>query len=175
MVMPCYGKGRSSGNTGNALCLGGRYHTDHSIYTDLPFGDGDISYMLAYEYDQHITCWQFGLDYAPEVSGTRDVDSDDAEAEIVGTDFVLTPQFNIIFKDRCFRGGTGIMGSYIRNDDGDGDWIGPYWQLHLGLNFPIGNTISIGGNTYYVVEKWDKIIEFRFDDLEYAVWLNISF
>ncbi len=159
----------------SSLSAGGYFHTEHSAFTDLPFGNGDVSYLLAYEYAERIALWQLGLGFAPEVSGTRDSDSNEEGAEQVKTDLVVTPQLNLLFKDRCFLGGTGILGSYVRDEDGDGDWIGPYWQLMLGLNFELGNSFSIGANAHYVMKSWDKIIDFKFGDIEYSALLSYRF
>lgn len=169
MAEPCLGRSPHS------LSLGARYHKDHSVFTDRPFGDGDISYALAYEYSERLAYWQLALDFAPDVSGTRDSDGDDSEAESVGTDFVLTPQLNLVFTDRFFRAGPGIRGSYIRDDEGNSEWIGPNWQLQLGVNLPFGEAISIDGNVYYVLESWGNITDFAFGDLEYGVWLKYTF
>jgi hypothetical protein len=159
----------------SSITAGGYIHTDHSVYTDLPYGNGDISYMLAYEYAERLALWQLGVGFAPHVTGTRDEDSAEDGAEPVGTDLVVTPQLNLLFKDRWFRGGTGILGSYIRNDDGEGDWIGPYWQLLLGLDFELSSSFAVGGNAHYVMKNWDDIVDFKFGDIEYSVLLSYRF
>lgn len=160
-------------NSGAGLSIGGRFRTDHSAYSDLPFGNGDISYMLALEYSEHLALWQLGVDFAPHVSGRRDSDPEDADP--VGTRFVMTPQLNLIFKDRMFRGGTGILGSYARSKDGEGDWIGPYWQLILGLSLDVFGPVSLDASAHYVMRGWDKIKDFRFGDLEYTLLLSFPF
>ena len=174
---PAFGRGLlTSGRSPHTLAVGGRYHTDNSVYTDLPFGDGDLSYDIAYEYsDKSPIIWQFGLDYAPDVSGTRDAASDGAGAATNGTDFVLTPQFNLLAKDNYFVGGAGILGSYIRDDQKNGEWLSPYWQMQLGLEFPLMNNLSVNASAYYVLENWGDITEFTFGDLEYGGWLKYRF
>ena len=168
MAIPCRGQSPNS-----SLSVGARYHVDHSAFTDLPFDDGDISYALAYEFSEKHACWQLAVGFAPDVSGTRD--GDDADVDSVKTDYVITPQLNLIFFDRFFRTGTGIRGYYIVDDDGDGEWIGPDWQLQIGLGIPFGETISLAANAYYVLESWDRITKFAFDDLEYGMWLSYKF
>lgn len=153
----------------NMFSIGGRYHTQQSAFDDLPFGDGDISYLLAYTYSYYASMWQFGLDIGPDVKGKMP----DSSGE--GVNFVLTPQFNLIFRDRWFRGGPGIRTSYLRSENGDGKWLSPYWQLQLGLSFPIWRTLSVDIGAYYVMEQWSKISKFRVNDLEYGLLINYAF
>lgn len=153
----------------HSLSLGGRYHTENSVFTDLPYGNADISYALAYTFAQENVGLQLGANYASEVSGARDAPNTN------GVDSVITPQVNLILKDRVFRGGVGLLTSYIRDDSGESDWLSPYWQLLLGLNLPFGKYLSLDGNVYYVLEKWGDIANFRIKELEYGLWLNYNF
>ena len=153
----------------HSLSVGGRYHTENTVYTDLPYGNGDISYGLAYTFAEEYVALKLGTDFSPYVSGTRDAPNTNK------TDYVITPQANIIIKDRIFRGGVGILTSYIRDDKGEGDWLDLYWQMMLGLCIPIYKSLSLEGNVYYVLERWDKITEFRLKELEYGLWLNYNF
>lgn len=164
-IVPVTGAGE------HMLNLGGRYHAEHHHFDKLPFGNGDISYLIGYSYSESITEWQLALDYAPDVSGTM-IESD--ENKVTDFDYVLTPQFNLVFKDRYFRGGAGIRTSYIQSDDGS-EWLDPYWQLMLGLNFPVFGRFSLDAAVLYVLEKWGKIDQFDFRDLEYALTLNCEF
>ena len=153
--------------TSNLLSLGGRYHQRQSSFDDLPFGNGDISYLLAYNYIWRASIWQLGLDVGPDVSGKMP-----ETGKNVNT--ILTPQFNLIFRDSYFRGGAGIRTSYL-SGDGDDKWLSPYWQLQLGLCFPIYGPISLDLGVYYVLEQWQDIGNFRFNDLEYGALLNYAF
>lgn len=152
----------------NMFSIGGRYHIKQSAFDDLPFGNGDISYLLAYAYLWEASIWQVGLDVGPDVSGKM-------PETAAGVDFALTPQFNLIFRDRYFRGGAGIRTTYLRDDNGEGKWLSPYWQLQLGLSFPVWRTLSIDIGAYYVLEQWPKISEFKFNDLEYGALINYAF
>lgn len=153
----------------HSLSVGGRYHTENTIFTDLPYGNADLSYGLAYTFSEEHVGLKLGADFSPDVSGTRDAPHTNK------TDYVITPQANIIVKDRIFRGGVGILTSYIRDDQGAGDWLDLYWQMMLGLCVPLGRNISVEGNIYYVLERWDKITDFRLKELEYGLWLNYNF
>ena len=158
----------------HSLSVGGRYHTEHSVFTDLPYGNGDLSYLLAYQYTQGLAIWQFACDLGPDVSGQKDVYSG-TTTNMVGIDYIVSPQFNVIIKDRYFRGGGGIRTSYIRDTDGEGEWLDPYWQLQLGLSFPIYKRVSVDISAYYVYERWDKLLKFQFGDVEYGALLNLAF
>jgi hypothetical protein len=152
----------------NMLTAGGRYHVKQSAFDDLPFGNGDISYLVAYSYLLEASIWQFGLDAGPDISGKMPETGKNVR-------FALTPQFNLIFRDSYFRGGAGIRTTYLRDDDGEGKWFSPYWQLQLGLCFPIYKSFSVDIGAYYVMEQWPKIAEFRFNDLEYGLSVNYAF
>ena len=153
----------------HSLSVGGRYHTENTVFTDLPFGNADISYALAYTFAEEHAAIKLGADFAPDVSGARDAPHTNK------IDYVITPQAHIIVKDRMFRGGIGILTSYIRDDQDEGDWLDIYWQMMMGLCIPLGKNLSLEGNIYYVLERWDKITEFRLKEMEYGLWLNYNF
>jgi len=153
----------------HSLSVGGRYHTENTIFSDLPYGNADLSYGLAYTFAEEHIGLKLGADFSPDVSGDRDAPNTNK------TDYVISPQANIIVKDRMFRGGVGILTSYIRDDSGGGDWLDPYWQLMLGLCVPLGKNFSVEGNVYYVLEDWGKIADFRLKEIEYGLWLNYNF
>ncbi len=48
------------------LSLGARWHMDHSEFEELPFDDGDIGYLMAYEYHEGLGFWQVGVDYVKD-------------------------------------------------------------------------------------------------------------
>ena len=153
----------------HSLSVGGRYHTENTVFTDLPYGNADISYALAYTFAEEHAAIKLGADFAPDVSGARDAPHTNK------TDYVITPQVNFIVKDRMFRGGVGILTSYIHDDQDEGDWLDIYWQMMLGLCMPLGKNLSLEGNVYYVLESLDKLVNFRPKELEYGLWLNYNF
>ncbi|MBU4198943.1 MAG: hypothetical protein KKG09_07445 [Verrucomicrobia bacterium] len=172
--LPVTGAENQPQSSPHSLSIGGRYHTELSVFTDLPYGNGDLSYLLAYQYTQGFAIWQFACDLGPDVSGKKEVYSG-TTTNMVGIDYIVTPQFNVIIKDRFFRGGGGIRTSYIRDADDEGKWLDPYWQLQFGLSFPLSNRISVDVSAYYVYERWDKLLDFKFGDLEYGALLNLAF
>lgn len=142
--------------------VGVRKHVDHSAFYDRPFGDGDISYGVAYEYHEEKVFWQLALDYTPDVEGTN------------GVDYVLTPQLTLIAKDRLWRGGVGVLTSYVSADDDD-DWTGLNWQFLLGIHLGQPGSLGLDLSTYYMFEKWSAIGDFEWDDIEFGGRLSFPF
>ncbi|MFC1496852.1 hypothetical protein ACFLS1_00075 [Verrucomicrobiota bacterium] len=146
----------------HTLAIGGRTHAEHSEFVTLPFDKGDISYGLAYEYHNESAYWQFGANYANDVTGTNTVDS------------VITPHADLIFKDRMWQGGIGVLQSYIDDENEGSDWTDLYWQLITGLQMPLFG-LQMDFQVYYVFEDWGDIDKFDLDDLEYGIWVKRSF
>jgi len=159
----------SGAESRHSLSAGGRYHTENKVFTDMPFSNGDISYPAAYTFSDGHFALRLGVDFAPSASGSRDAPNTNR------TDYVITPQASIILKDRIYRLGTGVLTSYVRDREGEGDWIDPYWQVMLGLDFPLGDFVSLELNAHYVIEKWAKLSHFRIKELEYGLWLSYHF
>ena len=142
---------------------GVRYHKDHSVYAALPFGDGDLSYSLGYEYHDQDYYVQLAAGYCPDPTGTN------------GLDLVITPQANIFITDGAWDAGVGILDSYISDDNAaSDDWTGIYWQLILGVTFPVYN-IPLSLHAFYPFETWGDIKEFHVKDVEYGATLRFSF
>ncbi|MDP6523886.1 MAG: hypothetical protein QGI24_01100 [Kiritimatiellia bacterium] len=149
----------------HVLGLGLRHHALHSVYEELPYDDGDVSYGFSYEFHEENAYWQLALDYAPELTGTNKVDH------------ALTPQLNLMFKDSFWRAGLGIMSTYmVYEDDSDNedDWTDIYYQFLAGISIPLGSlSIDIMGG--YVFEDWGELDEFDFDDMDVIGWLKYAF
>lgn len=153
------------------LDVGARYHNEHSEFLKLPFGTGDISYVLAYSYAESHALWQLGVDLAPDLSGEMTF----AAGRVVeDPNFAVTPHLNLIIKDNCFRGGLGVRTTYIKTDDDD-EWLDPYWQFMLGLNFPVMRRFALDVSANYVFDLWSDLDKFDFGDLDYQLSLNMRF
>jgi len=148
----------ASVNAENRFSVGVRRHADHSVYTELPFDDGDLSYGIAYEIHEEQAYWQLAVEYAPDISGTNPVD------------FAVTPQLNLLFKDRCWLGGLGVLTSYVAGDDGD-EWTDLYWQFIFGLQLGTSRKPEIDVLAYYPFENWSDIGDFDAQDIEFGLWL----
>ena len=146
---------------GGIIGAGVRRHSQHSVFKELPFDDGDLSYGIAYEHHDQNAYWQLAVAYAPQ-PGTN------------GVDFVVTPQINLIVKDRIWRAGIGVLDSYIEMEDGESDWSDVYFQFLTGIHLPVfGGQFDI--LAYYPFGEWGDIGDFDFDDLDYGAWLTFSF
>jgi len=137
--------GSQNNDRTHKLAMGVRYHDEIKAIPELPFEQGDLSWLLAYEYHSRIAYWQLGLGYTPE-SNT------DSDAK------VLTPQLNLIFKDSIYRIGFGALKSYV-DVDGETDWTDLYWQAIAGIELPLGSHASLGLFGCYVFDKWDDITD----------------
>lgn len=166
-----FGANQASSTGENALSAGARYHVNHSVFTDIPFGNADISYFLGYEFSEGAAAFRLALDYAPDVSGQRGTNT----TQQVGTDYVLTPQAHLLFKDSWLRGGGGALISYIRDDDGNGDWSDIYGQLQLGIHVPPTARLTLDIAAFYIFAKFQDFKEFDFKDLEYGAWVTYKF
>ncbi len=152
-----------NGKINQRLTIGAKWHMAHSAFEKLPYDDGDIGYMMAYELHEGIGMWQLGVDYTSDPGNNKDATH------------VLTPQMNLIFKDRIYRAGAGILKSFINQDkeeDTDTDF---YYQFLLGLDFPVSKRFSIGANGHYAFEKWKLLKDFKPGDIEYSAFLSFQF
>jgi hypothetical protein len=116
---------------------------------------------VAYEYHEDTGCWQLAVDFAPDVTGSAAID------------YVITPEMNLIFSDRSFKLGLGILSSYISSSAGD-DWSDMYWQFLAGFDLVMGG-LDFDLMVYHVFEDWDDVGDFETDDLEFGAWFNYSF
>jgi hypothetical protein len=149
-----------AGNSGIGAVA--RFHKTHEAFDLLPVTDGDISYGVTAEYHESEAFWQLGVTYTDK-PGTNDVE------------FIVTPQVNLIFKDRYWLGGMGVLTSYLdRGEKEDSEWLDPYWQFLMGIQLPLAK-LQIRGMAYYVFEDWSEITEFSFDELEFDVSLVFYF
>ena len=155
----------------HSLDVGARYHNEHSEFVKLPFGAGDISYVLAYSYAEPHALWQLGVGFAPDLSGEMAF----AGGRVVDDpNLAVTPPLNFIIKDNYFRGGLGVRTTYIETDDGD-EWLDPYWQFMLGLNFPVVKRFALDVSANYVFERWSRLGDFDARDLDYQLSLSMRF
>jgi hypothetical protein len=150
-----------------AFDAGVRVHSEHSAFTELPYGDGDTTFVGGVEFHDTHGYWQFAVGYTPRIS--------DKEVPLErAVDYTVSPQLNLIFTDRGWQGGMGILSDYIVYEDGDDDWTDMYYQFQLGYAFEVpGFTIELMG--YYPFEKWGELGDFDFDDLEYGGALKFFF
>ena len=146
----------------HVVSLGARYHVEHSAVDSLPYDDGDMGYLLAYEYHEGIGFWQIGVEFSPGPKGDPECD------------YVMSPQISLILKDRIFRAGGGVFWNYMGKDP-DSEWSNAYYQFIIGLGFPISGNIGLTVNSYYVFENFDTFKSFDAKDIEFGLMANYSF
>jgi hypothetical protein len=147
--------------------FGLRNHVNNSAFTLVPFND-DLSYELMYEAGADGGYWQLALGYTPHVTKTAGKDA---------IDYVMTPQFNIVFEDPCWqmRFGAGVLYSYISYEEKGGDWSDMYWQLLGGFTIPLGSSMNLDLMAFYVFEDWNELSKYKSDDIELGAWLKYTF
>jgi hypothetical protein len=144
-----------------AVSAGIRRHTDHSVMTELPFDEGDISYTAGWEIHDPSGYWQLLIGYTPEVGGTNAVD------------YVITPQLNLLLEDRGWQAGVGVLGSYVKTDAGS-DWTDVYWQFLLGFTLQLP-AFSVDIVSYYPFKSWGDLSDFDTGDLEFGVMFKLFY
>ncbi len=146
----------------SAVSLGGRYPRDQTEFAGYPFGAGDLSYMAAWETHTDDAMLQLGAAVCPSF--------EDNEA----LDYAITPQANLILKDRIFRGGLGILSSYTKGE-ADDDWTDVYWQFMLGLSFGLPAKLTVDLLAIYPFESWDALSDFSTEGVEFSAGLAWHF
>ncbi len=140
-------------------------HGKHSTFDSLPFDDGDVGCLLAYEFHEGIGFWQAGVEFLNTPEGDPSVD------------YVLTPQLSLILKDRIYRAGFGVLWNYLKIDDPEmeSNWSKPFWQFTLGVGYPFRNKMELSAYSYYIFEEWEEFGNFNFEDIEYGISLSYRF
>lgn len=147
-----------------AVSLQARQYSHLSAFPDRPFADGDIGYGVAYELHDEMGFWQLGARYTPNCGVSN------------AYDYAITPFLNIFFKDRIFLAGFGIEKTYTpKNDTQNSDWSKLYYNFILGLDIPIGTHLDLQGLAFYDFDRFDKLKDFKFSDVEFAVALILLF
>ncbi len=141
-------------NAQSAAGVGLRSHVLHTEFEEYPFDNGDISYVVGYEYHDKTGYWQFLVGYTPEVGDGTVVES------------IITPQLNLLMQDGVWIAGGGILGSYVETEL-ENDWTDVYWQVMLGfeITLPI---CSLEILAYYPFESWSTFGDFDTDDIEFG-------
>lgn len=142
-----------------------RFHREHSEFESMPYGESDMGWLLAYEFHEGIGFWQTGVEFSNRPS------------KIQWVDYVLTPQLNLIFKDRIYRAGLGIRWNYLKSRDPnfETNWSDLYWQFSIGLAYPVWRRLELGAYSYYVFEEWSELGEFNVGDIEYGISISYRF
>lgn len=146
--------------TNGKLAIGARYHFDYKDLEDIPVQEEDLSYHIFYEVHNDFAFWQIGSSFTPGPDDDR-------------FDQIITPQLNLIIKDRIYRLGIGAMISSVSIND-ESDWSSVYWQGIFGFGIPLG-PIGIDLMGHYVFESWSKPHEPATDAPEISLTITYDF
>lgn len=148
----------------SAVTVGVRQHSDYSEAADLPYGNGDLSYLVAYEYHEGSAYWQLGLGYTPHSTTTSTVEK---------VESVMTPQIHLLLKERIFYGGLGLMRSYVRQEESR--WTAFIWQLQFGAHVPLSDAFDLQLAAYYLFEDWGDLGDLDTDRVELGLCLSYAY
>lgn len=143
------------------ISIGAKSHFDYANFSRIPIEDDDYSYLMFYELHNDFAYWQIGGSFTPGPDDDR-------------FDHVITPQINLIAKDRIFRIGMGALISDIKID-GDDDWTRVYWQAIFGLGIPIGDHFGIDIYGHYLFKSWNQIEKPASEAPQVSVMVNFAF
>ncbi len=153
------GEPKSNRST-SRISMGVRLMDEFPGLKDFPVEKDDLAYEMMYEYHEGIGLWQIGAAYIP--------DGDDR------FDQLITPQVNLIFKDRIYRLGSGVLKTWVKTEDDDA-WTDLYWQVIAGLGFTFGDVIGLDISVHYVFENWKDITDTDMAAVDYSARLSLSF
>lgn len=148
-------------NAQSGIGMGVRSHVLHTEFEEYPFDEGDLSYVVGYEYHDQAGYWQFLVGYTPDVGDGTVVDS------------IITPQLNLLIQDRAWLAGVGILGSYVETEL-ETDWTDIYWQVMLGFELPLP-IFKLELLAYYPFESWSTFGDFDTDDIEFGALAKFMF
>jgi hypothetical protein len=159
VLLLCLSTAEAGSRFNQRFGVGARYHAQQDTELEVAFDD-EATYGLVYEIHEGGTFWQLGAQYGTGL-GTNEVD------------YVITPEINLMLTDGAWRGGIGALASYVSTDE-DSDWSDIYYQLILGLDFPLGS-LALSFQAAYVFEDFDGLGEFDFDELDWSGYLSYMF
>jgi len=149
----------------SAVNFGMIQHSDHPAEQEIPFGNGDLSYLLAYEYHEGNSFWQLGVALTPHASATSTVGS---------VESVVSPQLNLIYKRNRFLAGAGVTKHYMKFPD-KSLWSDFFWNFQLGICLPISESFELRAAGHYQFRNFSDLGDFNFNAMEWGINLAYSF
>lgn len=140
---------------------GVRLYDEFPGLKNFPIEKDDLGYELLYEYHEGIGYWQLGAAYIPAPDDDR-------------FDYLVSPQINLILKDRIYRIGTGAMKTYVKTNS-DKYWTDLCWQMILGLGLPLGDHLSIDVYAHYVFKSWKDFTDTDQAAIDYSALVSVNF
>ena len=145
-----------------------KQHNDHSKMPDRPYGKNDLSFGAFLEFFEGPAGWRIGAMYAGDLSQT------DGEGESMDIKRVITPELTLLFQDNIWETGISVLKDYVTTDE-DSDWGGTYFQMQLGLNFPMGKSGSLGIHAFFPFDSFSDVSKFKFDNLDFGISARFRF
>jgi hypothetical protein len=147
----------------NGVTLMVKQHNDRAdSFTDRPYGKDDLSYGVFMDMFDGMGGWRLGATYASGLSGPGEADS------------VITPEITLLGSEGIWETGISLMMDYI--DDASGtSWGDLYYQMQLGLNFPVGKHFQLGIAAFFPFSDFDVFTSFDFGELDYGITLRSRF
>jgi hypothetical protein len=140
-----------------------QHESQAQTMADRPYGQDDNSFGLFADLFEGAGGWRLGASYLTDATGVPGVKS------------VITPEIGLLALDGVVEGGVSALMDYVELENGDTDWGDVYFQLALGLQFPLSQSMSIGIHAYYPFEDLKGLSDFDTGDVEYGGALRIRF
>jgi hypothetical protein len=131
-------------------------------FPERPYGKDDLSYGLYLDIFDGMGGWRFGASYASGLTGFGEADT------------VITPEITLLGQDNVWITGISVMMDYIDDETGT-DWGDVYFQIQLGLNFPIGKRFKAGIHAFFPFSDFGDFGDFAVGELDYGITLSASF
>lgn len=147
--------------TTHKISIGAKSHFDYANFDKMPIEEEDFSYLMFYEMHNDFAYWQLGGSFTPGPDDDR-------------FDHIITPQINLIAKDKIFRVGLGALASNVKID-GDSDWTDLYWQAIFGIGIPLGEHFGIDLYGHYIFKSWTKFEKPATEAPGISLMINFAF
>ena len=146
----------------SGITFGIRQYTSHSDDEESPFGEGDLSYLAAYEYHEVKAYWQLGVSFTPHATST---------SMVANVESVTTPQMRLIFEEGMFMFGVGVLKHYVKQEDAN-HWSAMYWELEAGLRTPVSSSLELRAVAYYTFRDWGDIGNLDTSQIELGIEMS---
>ncbi|OGV62162.1 MAG: hypothetical protein A2498_14095 [Lentisphaerae bacterium RIFOXYC12_FULL_60_16] len=156
---------RKTGSGNSRWGAGARLYAarDEAPVRGIPVTSDEGAAVLAYEFHENNAFWQLAVNYLPRIDGTN------------GLDYAVTPEINLVYKQSAWQMGVGVYNHHVWDAEGEHDWAGTLWQIMLGLNIPLGRSLSLDLSTFYATPKLDQLQDFDTKHLDYRILATFTF
>jgi len=131
-------------------------------FPERPYGKDDLSYGVYLDIFDGMGGWRLGGSYASGLNGFGEADT------------VITPEITLLGQEGIWMTGVSVMMDYIDDETGT-DWSDVYFQIQLGLNFPVGKRLSAGIHAFFPFSEFEDFGDFAVGELDYGVTVTAKF